>query len=414
MELIVILIITILFVIISSGIISGSEAAILSISYPQAKELLTNSSNKRETSRAQALIIIKEHIHKYITTIVILNNVVNIIGSMIVGLIAAELFGKFYLGVVSGTLTFLIILFSEIIPKILGERHSSYIAPRISNTVFLLTKALAPLVWILNHLTHLIIGGKNDDSLVSEGVIREMAVLGKQEGSINTYESKLIENVFEMDDTDVYNIMVPKKNVITVDINANYERILNTAKKSGHTRFPVTEGHEIVGLVNVKDLFKYYDREKYFSVKDILRPIEFAPEVMKVSTLEQKLRRNRTHMAAVFNEHGDFVGVVTLEDIFEELVGEIEDEFDKEEDKQVKKIKEGRFLVDATYDIELLDDKFNLDLNPDGNSVTVNGYLTEKFGGIPKMGDEIKFENCKFLIIKANKKQILNVELILK
>ena len=408
-------ILLVLSVIIVSGIVSGSEASILSISYARTKELVTNSiKGSKERLRAENLLKIKEDLQKYITTIVVLNNIVNIIGSIYIGILASQIFGTVYVGIVSAALTFLIIMFSEIIPNVYGDKYCKVIAPRISGFLIILTKIFYPINVILNRLTRIFVKESLDTKRVSEGIIKELAILGKQEGSINTYESELIENVFDMNDIEVYDIMVPKNKVIIVDISITYDKLVTTIRKTGFTRFPVGKAGEIIGVINAKDLFKFSGKEKSFSIDKILRKIEYAPESMKLSTLEQKLRRNRTHMAVIVNEHGDFTGVVTLEDIFEELLGEIEDEFDPEEDIKIKKLSLKKYLVDASYDIEELEEKFSLDLELAGDFTTVNGYLTNKLGRIPKKSESISFKGGVMKVVEGNNSKVLRVEIQLK
>lgn len=406
------LLILVFLVITLSGLISGSEAAILSIHYPKIKEMITITNSKKKTKRLESLLEIKDNLQKYITTLVVLNNIVNIVGSIYIGAMAAKLFGEFYLGVVSGVLTFLIIVFSEIIPKVYGEKYSDKIAPKISSPIIFLTSIFYPLIFLLNKITEIFIknSGKNH---VSEGVIKEMALLGRQEGTIDTYESDLIENVFEMDDIEVYDIMVPAKKVVSIDINTKFGEIVSIARKTGYTRFPITKNGSIVGSINVKDLFRFYGKEKTLNIEKILRTIEYAPESMKILTLDKRLRRKRKHMAVVVNEHGDFIGIVTLEDIIEELVGEIEDEFDAK-DTDIKKIKESVYEVDASCEIEKIEEKFKLDLGIDEDYTTVNGFIITKLGRIPNAQEIISFKGGTLKIIKANDKQVLTVELSIK
>jgi len=413
MEILLLFVFSILLIIVLSGLISGTEAALLSTSYPEAKEFLTKSRTEKEVKKAERLLSIKDSLQDYITTIVILNNIVNIIGSMFIGLLAARVFdNSIIVGVISGILTFLIILFAEIIPKILGERHSLKISLFASKPLFVITILLHPLVIFLNGLTKVFIDQNHSKNQISEGVIKEMAILGKAEGSINKYESELIKNVFEMDDTELYDVMLPRKKIVTLNIDTNFLDITKIAKDTGFTRFPVMSNEdEIIGLINVKDLFKFHGKESKFSIKKILRPIEFAPEAMKLSTLEQKLRGNRTHMAVIFDEHGSFSGLVTLEDIFEELVGEIEDEFDTQT-KLIRKVSPKTYVVDASCEITDLNDKLNLKIDTDSDYSTLNGFLIDEIGKIPAPNDEIfKTKKAHFNIIKVNKKQILSVEI---
>ena len=235
MELMIIFFISVLLVIVLSGLVSGTEAALLSTSNAQIKEKVTNSK-KGEKRRAKLLLDVKENLQKYITTIVILNNIINIIGSMFIALLATKIFESFMVGVISGVLTFLIILFSEIIPKLYGEKHGIEISLKITYPLIFIASILKPIIWILDHLINIFIDTSKVSNQVSEGVIREMAIMGKEEGAINTYESKLIENVFEMNDTPVYDIMVPKNKTIVLETNAKFDvSVLQGTTGSGKT-----------------------------------------------------------------------------------------------------------------------------------------------------------------------------------
>jgi len=398
-------------IIVSSAIVSGSEAALLSVSYTKAKEI---ANEKPINPRAAHLLTIKEDLQKYIATIVVLNNIINIVGSIYVGVIGVRIFGEVYLGVVSALLTFLIIMFSEIIPKIFGEKHSLGIALAVSRPLIFLTTLLSPIIYILNTISGFFIS-KGEMSSISEGEIKEMATLGMEEGSINSYERDVIKNVFKMDNIEAYAIMIPKNETTVLSLHSTIDEIIETTQQTGFTRFPISKDNEIIGMINVKDLFRYYGKEQNFAISKILRPIFYAPATMKIFLLQERLKVEKSHMAAIVNEHGDFIGIVTLEDIIEELVGEIVDEFDKVEDSLSKKISDTMYHIQANIDIETLNKEFNLGIDQSHEDYTnLNGYLSSHFGKIPKVNDKIKAPKYTLRVIKANKKKVLVVELLLK
>ncbi|NCC71710.1 HlyC/CorC family transporter, partial [bacterium] len=327
-----------------------------------------------------------------------------------VGVIASIIFGELYLGVFSAFLTFLIIMFAEIIPKIYGEKNSEKISLSISRTLIFLTLILSPINYILEKISKFFIKGDNNVQ-VSEGEIRVMAAMGKEGGSINSYESDVIENVFKMNDTEVYDIMIPKSKVDCIDYEASFKEIVKAADLTGHTRFPISRDDEIIGLINVKDLFKFHEKEEEFLISKILRPIAYAPEVMTVLNLEEKLKIERVHMAAIINEHGDFIGIVTLEDLIEELLGEIEDEFDKHPDVEIEEIDKNKFHVIGSADVEDINQKLGIEINLEEDYSTLNGFLTYELGKIPKVNDCVKKKNVQFRVLKANKKTALMVEI---
>lgn len=403
----------IMLVVILSALISGSEAALLSISYAKAKELVRQDEElKIHKGPSHNLLHIKENMERYITTIVVLNNIVNIIGSIYVGVLATTLFGDVYLGFVSAGLTFAIILFSEIIPKIYGEKHSQKISLLIVKPLLIITTLLTPIVVLLEKLTKIFIK-ENSNSQISEGEIKEMANLGREEGSINSYESEVIGNVFKMNDVEVYDLMVPKNKVRTIEKGSSFDEIVDLITQTGFTRFPVQNSQgDIIGLINTKDLFKFHGKEKSFKLSSIIRPIIFAPETMKASTLEEKLKKSRIHLAAIVNEHGDFTGIVSLEDILEEIVGEIEDEFDLVQDDEIKQIKENKYHIEAAIDIEDLNKELDLNLETTESYSTLNGFLVAKLDGIPKINDTIEIDEGIFRVIRRTKRKVLSVEFV--
>ncbi len=398
-------------IIATSAIVSGSEAALLSVSYTKAKE---TANTQPKNKKAKALVKIKDNLQKYIATIVVLNNIINIVGSIYVGVIAVRIFGEAYLGVFSALLTFLIIMFSEIIPKIYGEKHSLSISLFISKPLIYLSTLLSPVIYILNSISSFFIE-KSETNSISEGEIKEMATLGMEEGSINSYERDVIKNVFKMDDIEAYAIMIPKNETTVVSVNATMDEIIETTQKTGFTRFPISENNEITGMINVKDLFRYYGKKENFEIPKILRPVFYAPETMKIFALQEKLKMEKSHMAAIVNEHGDFIGIVTLEDIIEELVGEIVDEFDRVEEIFINKVSDNTYHIQANIDIETLNSEFNLDIDESLEDFTnLNGYLSTHFGKIPKVNDKIKEPTYTLRVIKASKKKVLEVELLIK
>jgi len=334
-------------------------------------------------------------------------------GSIYVGVLASKVFGESYLGLVSGVLTFFIIMFSEIIPKIYGERHCAKIALFVAPIIIFLTKIFKPINFILDKITDFFIPGKSSIE-VSEGEIREMAKLGEKEGVINNYESEVINNVFKMNDITVYDIMTPKNKVIGFAKDANYNELIEKAQETGFTRFPIFRDSEIVGLVNIKDLFRFINCSQKFKISRIIRPIVFAPESMKIFTLEEKFKKARIHMAVVVNEHGNFTGIITLEDILEELLGEIEDEFDiSKKDELIEKISNKKYIVNGSCEVDFLNERFNLKIPTDKNYSTLNGFLIDEMNKIPKVNDRFEFDESKFRMVNTTKRKILKIELSL-
>ncbi len=285
----------------------------------------------------------------------------------------------------------------------------------VASPLIWLTTLLSPIIFILNKISGFFISPDETNS-ISEGEIKEMATLGLEEGSINSYERDVIKNVFEMDDIEAYAIMIPKSETTIIDIRESFAGVIEITKKTGFTRFPIANDEdEIIGMINVKDLFKYHGKEENFAISKILRPLFYAPETMKIFALQERLKMDKSHMAVIVNEHGDFTGIVTLEDIIEELVGEIVDEFDKVEEELIRQVSGDVYHIVASIDVERLNEEFDLDINHAQEDYTnLNGYLSSYFGKIPKVNNKIKTDNYSLRVIKSSKKKVLEVELVLK
>ncbi len=403
----------IIIVLLLSGVLSCTEASLLSVSYSKACELEQNS-HRGKKKKAKLLLKVKNDLAPYISAIVILNNIVNIIGSIYIGIMATGLFGTVYLGIVSAVLTFLIIIFAEIIPKLYGEKHCVKISLFMIRFVTLLKAVFTPILFLLNKFTSFII---KDVELnhVSEDEIKAMANLGQQQGSINKHENLIISNAFKLDETTVYDIMVPKGRVSLINIDSDYDSIVQKVEETGFTRFPVEYNSEIIGLLNVKDLLKYYNKKNTFSVKSVLRPILYAPDNIKINVLEDKFRFERSHMAMVVNEHGDYIGIVTLEDVIEEVLGEIEDEFDKKKEVLIRKIDDLTFNVSGSCDLEYLEHRLGINITNEDDETkhftTLNGFLIDRFTKMPQINDSIIINNITLRVIRSSKKKIIEVEI---
>jgi CBS domain containing-hemolysin-like protein len=400
---------SIIFIILLSALVSSSEVALISCSQAKIKAILKETKNNKLKSRARNLLVIKTNLQKYISVVVILNNIINIIGSIYVGYLANDLFGEVYLGIVSAVLTFLIIIFAEIIPKIYGEIFSEKLALIVSKPLIWFYLILKPVIFFCDLIVSIFVK-ENNKNIVSEGEIRELAEIGKNEGSISEHESEMIDNIFKLDDVSVYDIMIPKNKVELIDFEFSYEEIVKIIEKTGFTRFPIKRDEKIVGIINVKDLFKFHNKKKSFSIDKIMRKVVYAPENMNLLYLEEMLKKKRTHMAIVINEHGDFTGIVTLEDVIEEVVGDIEDEFDKKSENFIVKYSNNVYHVDTKVGLDDLNDELGIEIYDEDNS-TLNGFLISQIGNIPKINYKFSVDNLFFRVLRCNSKRISMVEL---
>ncbi|MGV2827631.1 hemolysin family protein [Myxosarcina sp. GI1(2024)] len=325
------LIIAVVVVVIGSAICSGSETAILSVSLIRAKQLA--QSKKPATL---ALLKIRSKINRPIATVVILNNIFNIVGSIVVGSLATRVLGDALLGVFSGALTFLVIVFGEIVPKTLSQRYAESISVAIAIPIRLLTVLFTPLVWLVERVTAPFTQ-TNKIPTTNEAEIKFLANIGYQEGVIEDDEAEMIQRVFQLNDLTAADVMSPRIIVTYLKGDWTLAECQQEIIQSQHTRILVIEDSidRTIGLV-LKDrlLTAIVTGDSERKIADLARPIHFVPETIRADKLLKVFQQTREHLAVVLDEYGGVAGVVTLEDVLEVLTGEIVDETDRNVDLQ--------------------------------------------------------------------------------
>lgn len=320
------LILAVITVLLSSGLCSGTEAALFSISLLKVRQLADSKDQK-----AKALLKIKENLNRPIASIVILNNIANIVGSITVGSIATQVLGEVWLGIFSGGLTFLVIIFSEIIPKTLGGRYAEFFALWIARPVLGLTYLLTPLVLMIEILTSPLTRGQTAPT-TNEAEIKLLARIGQQEGIIEETESEMIERVFRLNDVTAGDLMTPRVAVTHLPGHLTLAETKAQIIRSPHSRIVVTgqSTDDVLGLALKSELLTALIEQKAQQpILDFKREIKFVPKAMYADDLLPIFQENRQHLAAVFDEFGGLAGVITLEDVLEMLIGQILDETDR-------------------------------------------------------------------------------------
>jgi CBS domain containing-hemolysin-like protein len=320
--------ITVLVVLLGSGMCSGAEAALLSIPDVRARQLAEQGG-----ARARALLAIRQRIARPISAIVVLNNVFNIVGSIMVGRVAAGVFGAGWVGVVSGVLTFLIVLFAEILPKTLGERYAVRIGLWIAVPVRGLTVMLTPLVVVFETLMRPLTRGPREPS-TNEAEIRLLARIGRSEGTIEADELEMLQRVFQLNDRLAQDLMTPRTAVTWLDADRRVAEARADILASEHSRIIVADGEldHVVGVALKHELLAALLAESTATVGELARPVEAVPWLLRADHLLDRFRQRREHLALVIDEYGGTMGVVTLEDVLEVLTGPILDETDRRHD----------------------------------------------------------------------------------
>lgn len=319
---------TVLVVLIGSGLCSGSETALLSVPIVRARQLAAEGGRA-----AHALVAIKQSLARPIAAIVVLNNVFNIVGSIAVGSVAAATFGDRWVGVVSGVLTFLVILFAEILPKTLAERYAERVAVWVALPVRWLTVLLTPVVALLELLMRPLTRGERAPS-ISEAEIRLLAGIGRAEGVIEDDEMEMILRVFQLNDRTAQDLMTPRPVLTWLEADRTLVDAREDILASEHSRIVVSPGDldEAAGIVLKQDLLAAMLSASPATIGELARPVSAVPWIARADDLLQRFLRDREHLALVIDEHGSTIGVVTLEDVIEVLTGPIVDETDRRPD----------------------------------------------------------------------------------
>lgn len=394
-----------------SGFFSASEIAIFSLSDAKLKTLV--NQKKRYSKRLSKL---KSNPSRLLTNILIGNNLVNIGASAMAVVLALEIFGSIGPAIATGVLTILILIFGEIGPKSYASSRPESFALRATPILILLDIILRPVAIIFESINKVFLslftGGKKVPS-VSEEEIRVLAEIGVEEGVVEQKEKEMIKRVLEFNDIDANDVMAVRNEIFALPASTSIAKAVPEIIKSHRSRVPIYQKSldNIVGVIYLPDILKELANNKTnLSLNKIARKPYFIPRQRKIDDIFKDFQRRHNHIAIVVDEHGVTVGLVTLEDLLEEIVGEIMDETDVDE-ALIKRIDKYQILVDAGTEVREVSQFFNIDIPGDPHRFMSEVFL-EAFGRIPKAGDEVEFEECKMVVEKASPRRIEKIRLI--
>jgi CBS domain containing-hemolysin-like protein len=380
----------------ASAFFSAAEIALVSLSRFRLKPLLDKGM-----MGAVYVKRLKDDPRRLLTTILIGNNLVNTAAAAIATGIALETFSNNAIAIATGVMTFLILVVGEIIPKSLAVRFNVPFALFFAPLIWGLSIVLWPVVKFFQLILKIIdsaIGIKKTQPTITEDELKSIVQMGEEEGAINELERTMIHRIFEFDDIPISEVMTNKAEMVMVSSKAQVKDVLNINAKKQFTRLPVYEKsrENIVGVLHVKDMMPYLKNGKRnTTVERLMRKPLFVPEAKKLDSLLRLFQKSKEHMAIVVNEHGSITGLITIEDVLEEIVGEIMDETDRV-DPTIAKLSKKSWLVKGKTDIEELNEKLKMGIE-DIRAGTLNGFIQEQTGKIPTEGDS--FEYGKFTVI---------------
>lgn len=314
-------------------------------------------------------------------------------------------------------LTFLHISLGEQAPKMLAIKSPKSVSLIVSIPLNLFYITFKPIVWLLNHAANMILRligiqqVSESERISSEDELRLLISEGRKSGAIDQTEHQLIEKIFEFNDKQASEIMVPRNHMIAINLEDSREEIFQKVTEEGFSRIPVYKEtiDNIVGVIYTKDLISASEHRELITLQDIIRPAFFVSSTKQIGNLLKEMQRNKVHMAIVVDEYGGVEGLVTIEDIIEEIVGEIQDEYDVDESQEVVSEKSGVYLVNPIISIENFNTRFKTELPEDPDYQTLNGFLQKVTGHIPEVYERIDYKGMSFVITKKSGNRILQV-----
>ena len=360
---------------------------------------------------------IMDNYDRVITTILIGNNIVNLSASSLATIITLKLWGNIYVSVTTGVLTFIVLIFGEIVPKTIARRKSDEMALSFAPIINIIIIVLFPIVFIIEKFSKFILfilgQSKDDSNTITESELRSYVDVSKEDGVIESDEHQIISNVFDFSDSIAKDIMIPRIDMTTISYDATYKEVMKVFRDSMYTRLPVYKGEieNIIGFINVKDLLRLKAPET-FNVSKFLREAYYTYEYKKTSDLLIEMRSSSKNLSFVNNEYGETVGMITLEDLLEEIVGQIRDEYDADEYEQITKDDDG-YLIEAKMKLEDINDVLGTDFASDDYD-SIGGLVLDQLDRIPEDSESVILENgtvLKVCGIKSNRIDKVHVTL---
>lgn len=407
-------IVLLIVLLILSGFFSMSETALMALSKIRIRHLVEEG-----VKEAKLVEKLTENPNKLLGGILIGNNIVNIGASSIATSLAVRIFGAdsdMAIAISTGVMTVLVLIFGEITPKSIAKQKSEQVALKVSKPIQFCVGVFKPFVIIFTTISSIfikILGAdpKATEPFITEEELKTMVGVSEEEGVLEDVEKEMIFNVFDFADSQVKDVMIQRVDVTAIDINDDYKEILRVIKEEQFSRIPVYDDSidNIIGVLNVKDLIIAGERKGEFKVKDYMREAFFTFEFKKITELFNEMKKTRNHLAIVLDEYGGTVGIVTIEDLIEEIVGDIEDEYDQERD-MIEVIKEDEYIVDGSSRLDDVSELIGINMESEEFD-SVGGLIIGALGRIPEDKEEVIIDRIKFIVEEVDKNRIKKVRI---
>ena len=387
-----------------SGFFSGLEVALVGIRKSKVIQL-----HKAKQKGSKALYKLKMNPSWMMSSVNLGNNLVNIGASALATSVAIRLFGDDGLGIAIGIMTFLILVFGEITPKTYCNANSTKVALRYAPVLLAFSYVFYPVVKFFEIITKKVVkitGSSNTPPPITEEEIKGIIDQGLEEKALEKEEMELVQGALKFDDTVIRSVMTPRTKMFTLNAKILLFEALAQINRCGHSRIPIFDEtpDDIVGFVHVRDVLRELEKDnKMVTLEQIARKAVFASQEKMVSALLKEMKGRKTHIAIVLDEHGGVEGLVTLEDLLEEIVGEIEDETDMAKPKMYEHVDQSTIITNGEIDIDVINEIFDTQIPEGDDYASLNGLLHERLQDIPQEGDKLEIEGLRIVIEKVSK-----------
>lgn len=402
-----------ILLLVMSAFFSSTETALTTVNKIRVRNL-AEAGDKR----AEYVLKVIEDPNKMLSAILIGNNVVNLYASSLSTVLATRIWGNKIVGIATGVLTLLILIFGEIAPKTVANIQAEQIALRFAKSIYYIMMVMTPIIFVVNQLSFIVlkilrVDVKAKGESITEDELRTIVEVSHEEGVIESEEKKMINNVFDFGDAVARDVMLPKVNMTFVDVNATYDELMEVFRSEKYTRYPVYEEttDNVIGILNIKDVF-LRGGEKDFSIRKYLRKTLYTYEFKKVSELMREMRKAAISIVIVLDEYGSTAGLITLEDMLEEIVGDIRDEYDADEEKTIQRIAPREYMVDGSVKLDDLDERLGLELQSEEYD-SIGGLIIGLLNHLPEEKEEVVVENVRLVVECVDKNRIDKIHLYL-
>ena len=396
-----------------SALFSLAETAMADVSKIRIRGL-AEAGDKQ----AQMLMKVFERHGKMINTILICDTAANLAAAILMTLLVTTHFGRQYVWAGAVPAAFLVLILGEIAPKTAAALYAEKLSLALAKPVYGLMVLFTPVLFLVEKLSNLVlllfrINPKKKPEAITEEDLRTIVEVGHEEGVIESDEKKMIYNVFDFGDSVAKDIMVPRTDMACIDAEATYEEFMEVVREQMYTRYPVYEEttDHVIGIINIKDVL-LAERHQEFCIRDYLREPYYTYEYMKTADLMVELRKTQNNIAIVLDEYGATAGLITLEDMLEEIVGEIRDEYDEDEEDFIRRLGPSEYVVEASMHLDDLNDLLGLSLESEDYD-SIGGFMIGMLDHLPEQGEEVTFQNLRLVADQVDGNRIDKVHIYL-